>query len=322
MRSISRWGYTAIMGAWAGMTAAQVTETGMGNMLYCETLKGDFVVTGASTRIRDGAQTPTFNLTVAGIPAGADVVKAYANWSYLGNTPMPFNSIQIAGQAVTGQKSGEGNRDLVWGHDYAFAYTADVTSIIIANGTYQITGATDNVGANRIGEGLSIVVVYEDDNSVLREVNIYDGYTSTTTGNAEATLAFCNPFASDLKLFANALDGQKGLTDDFYVNNLWASDRFGLGGYEDAWQGNLGPGGPGRNYYDHIIGDASDFVSVGDTQIKFETDGFDDDLIRTDAIGHSFAAVSFQPVPEPATIVAMSLGVAALCRRRKIGGVS
>lgn len=303
------------------VASCQVAETGLGNMLYCDTLQGDFVVAGASTRIRDGAQTPTFNLNVAGIPNGATVVAAYANWSYLGNTPQPFNNIFLGGQLVTGQKSGEGNRDLVWGHDYAFAYTADVTSIITGNATYQVQGATDNVSANRIGEGISIVVVYELATAVLKEVNVYDGYTSTTTGDAEATLAFCNPYASNIKLFLNALDGQEELTDDFYVNNLYASDRFGLGGFENAWRGKLGPGASGRNYYDHILGDASDFVSLNDTDIRIDTDGFDDDAVRTDAIGHSFAAVSFQPVPEPGTIAVIILGLSALCRRKRSRGV-
>ncbi len=313
-------------GLWAGAlvasVGAQVSETGMGNMIFCDTLRGDFVVAGASTRIRDGAQSPTFNLTVAGIPNGADVVAAYANWSYLGNTPMPFNSIVVAGQAVTGQKSGEGNRDLVWGHDFAFSYTADVTSLIFGNGSYSISGATDSTGANRIGEGISLVVIYEDPSSALREINVYDGYTSTTTGEGKATLAFCNPFGSELRLFANALDGQKTLTDDFYVNNWLVSDQLGLGGQENAWQGKLGPGAVGQNFYDHVYGDVSSFATVGDTELTFETDGFDDDLIRTDAIGHSFAAVSFQPVPEPTTIVAVSLGLAALFRRRRQGSRS
>jgi hypothetical protein len=300
------------------VSRAQLSETGLGNVLYCNTIAGDFTVAGASTRVRDGDQTNPFALNVNTIPGGATVVAAYANWSYMGNNPQANNTILVNGTPVTGAKSGEGNRDLVWGMDYGFAYTADVTSLFTANGTYTVQGATDSTGAQRIGEGISVVIVYESSGAPTKEVNVYDGYTSTTTGDANGTLQFCLEYASDATLFLNGLDGQTTFTDEFFVNSQFASDQFGLGGASNAWQGTLGPGVAGRNYYDHALGNADAFMTAGDTSLTFQTIGFDmAGTAYTDAIGHSFAAMSFVPVPEPLSLLAFA-PIAALAARRRI----
>lgn len=299
---------------------SQVTETGFGNVVYCNTVAGDFTVAGASTRVRDGDQTNPFTLNVNTIPGGATVVAAYANWSYMGNNPQANNTILVNGTPVTGAKSGEGNRDLVWGHDYGFAYTADVTSLFTANGNYTIQGATDSSSAQRIGEGLSVVIVYEQTGAIEKEVSVYDGYTSTTTGDAEGTMNFCQAYDSDATFFLNGIDGQTIFTDDFFVNGQYASDSFGLGGSQNAWQGNLGPGVAGRNYYDHAYGDADAFLAQGDTSMTFQTIGFDyAGAFYTDAIAHSFGAVSFAPVPEPGLLLAFGGLAAAALRRRRTG---
>lgn len=294
----------------------QPLETGLGNRIYSDKIKGDFVVAGASSRIRQGVQTTDFTVAVAGIPMGATIVKAFANWSYLTNNATAANTILINDNPVTGQKSGEGARDLMWGFDKAAAYTADVTNLITGNGNLTIKGATDPSSGIRIGEGISIATIYRLDSLAEKEVNVYDGYTSTTTGDAFGTLNFARAYASDMKLFVNALDGQAIFSDDFYVNGRYASELPGLGGSANAWRGTLGPGGPGDNYYDHFVGDVSTFTNPNDMSITVETDGFDEPGPFTDAIGHSFAAVSFKPVPEPATLAVLGLGLAAFLRRR------
>lgn len=297
----------------------QVLQTGMGNVLYCDEVNGDFVTVGASTRTASyqGAQTPTFDLSVNSIPANATVVKAIANWSYLGNAAPAINNIQIDGQAVQGNLSGEGQRDLVWGFEKAFAYTADITNIVNGNDVYRVTGATDNLGASRIGEGLSIVLVYSLAGAPLREVSIYDGYTSTTTADGSAELNFCNEYTGgDLHFFANALDGQVEFQDNFQVNGMDVNGALGTEPAPNAFMGNLGPGFPGENFYDHAEGDASTFVAANSFSMTYRTLGFDDiNQSDLDAIGHSFAAVSFQVVPEPSTIALLACGLASLTRR-------
>src|SRR5689334_11979905 len=69
---------------------AQATETGFGTVLYSNDVEGDFVVGSNNTReFHDAgdntanggtatAQSSPFNIVLSGIPAGANVIKAFA----------------------------------------------------------------------------------------------------------------------------------------------------------------------------------------------------------------------------------------------------
>ncbi|MBN1796799.1 MAG: PEP-CTERM sorting domain-containing protein [Sedimentisphaerales bacterium] len=298
-------------------TIVLADETGMGpNPIYTATLKGDFVVAGASTRIYSGApQTEPFSVNISGVPNGSQIVKAYANWSYLTDSPNGGGeaSITINGSPVTGNLTGQGD-DLCWGRDYAAAYTADVTSLILGggNGVYTIGSATDDASSGGIGEGFSLLLVYGNEASILKEINVYSGYThkASSSETATATYDFLNSYnGGPAHFFINALDGQNA-GDDFYINGILASGLIpGTGGPGDAWLGDLGPGASGTNYYDHAEGDASGFMIIGDMSLLAVTTG------GSDCIGHTFGAIAF--TPEPATMVLLSLGGMAVIRRRK-----
>lgn len=298
----------------------QSLQTGMGNLLFCENIQGDFATVGASTRtaLYDGAQSMAFPLHVGSIPNGARVVAAYANWSYLANNPADSNLIFINGMPVLGDLRGKGERDLAWGFEHAAAYTADVTDIFQQNATYTVVGATDDVTEQRIGEGISVVMVYELAGASTKEVSVYDGYTSSMTSDGSAQLNFCNEYAGGpLHFFTNALDGQLIYEDNFQINSMDVNGGLGTGVAPNAWRGSLGPGAVGHNFYDHAEGDASTWVGAGSMSMTYRTLGFDNiGANGADAIGHSFAAVAFQPVPEPGTLLALTLGFAGLVARR------
>lgn len=290
-----------------------------GPMFYTQ-VEGDFVVGGASSRVRDGGVVgDTVTVSLTGIPAGATVVQAFANWSYMGDLLYSTNDVSVDGTAVTGTLAGYGENDLVWGYDYGMSYTADVSGLVTGNGDYDFRGIVDDRGKEWIGEGVSIVAVYRLDGMANRAVHIYHGYMSTTSGDSEASLGFNSAYeGGDAHFFTNAIDGQEGFTDDFLFNGTVASDDFGLSGFGNAFQGDLGLGPRDYNYYDHAEGDASAYMDVGDMNVRYKTEGFTNNgSLYTDAIGHSMAAVSFGVVPEPSLLLAAGLGLAALARQRR-----
>src|SRR5262245_34946031 len=101
--------YSALCAVLLASRFSHATETGFGpTPIYSADLHGDFVVAGAYTRV-SGVSTPQttpFSVTLAGIPAGATVVKAYANWSYQtlsANTNAAVESaLKINGNLVAG----------------------------------------------------------------------------------------------------------------------------------------------------------------------------------------------------------------------------
>ena len=166
-----------------GGAAGGATETGLGpDHFYSVVLHGDYVVAGASTRVRSGAQqVEPFVLMVKGIPCerNAVVKKVFANWSYLtvGHPAEPGHEglaeIKINDVSVSAEYTAVATSDLCWGDppewdpDHTVAYHADVTGIFDdtawawGNGHYVIEGAVDE--GDHIGEGISILVVYEAD---------------------------------------------------------------------------------------------------------------------------------------------------------------
>lgn len=180
-----------------------VTETGLGpDPFLSVTLTGDFVVGGSNTRIsypvvdpwssgpKPPPQIDLFVVTITGIPpSGSTIVQAFANWSYLANEanePPPkyqqeLAEITINGNAVTGELTGDASNTLCWSYtSRTIAYTADVTTIVNqvgGNGTYSIGGAVDEAGA--LGEGFSLLIIYENAALPLTQINVYSGMTIT-----------------------------------------------------------------------------------------------------------------------------------------------
>ncbi|MEP0846655.1 MAG: hypothetical protein HRF50_07505 [Phycisphaerae bacterium] len=292
--------------------AALAAETGFsGGPYYSTVVNGDYAVTGSSTRSSSTGQPDPFSMDVTNVPAGASVVKAFASWSHLTNDPLdPANAaIEINATPVTGALVGYGDPDLCWGLSYGASYVADVTSIVTGNGTYRIGGATDDFSTGALGEGITLLLIY-DDGSAAKVVDVFAGYTGNTSnpsGPAVGAWTFSSAYAGgSAHFFVNGLDGQFA-DDDFLINSMDASALSG-GTPTDAWQGLIGPGGAGSNYYDHAEGDIASYLSAGDTGLELISGTPD-----FDCVGHSFGALSY--VPEPASLVILALGALALRRR-------
>ena len=166
----------AALAVLATASMAEAAETGFGPApLFSATLTGDFSVASSSTRQAGAltAQSDPFGVTLSGIPAGATIVKAYANWSYQSNLPGTSTEANIVfnGTPISGSLTGSGTPDLNWGFSATSAYTADVTSLVSAaggNGLYTITGAVDDAVGGGLGEGFSLLTVWSDPSAPLR----------------------------------------------------------------------------------------------------------------------------------------------------------
>ncbi len=310
-----------------GAASLAGAQANVANVIESRQVRGDFVTTGASTRVLGGAQLENFELVLADIPVGATVVSAYANWSYLSNNEDQAAEAQIFinGQSVLGTESGRAEPDLLWNRDFTVGYTANITDLVTGNGSYIINSATDEPsgGVGALGEGISILAIYELPNAAMKQVNVYDGMWTTTSDSGPWTLNLPGPYEDrGAHLFTNALDGQDIFSDDWLINSQTASQLL-PGGATNAWRGELGPGGIGQNYYDHFDGEVGAFMFPGMTSFTLETYGFtNQDPLYTDTVGHSFAALSYGAVPEPASVLAILLGLGGIARKTRRGAKS
>jgi hypothetical protein len=295
---------------------ASASETGMGPAaIYSQNVTGDFVVAGNNTR-QFGvttAQTNPFNIVLSGIPAGASVIQAYANWQYQTNAPGAASeaNILVNGNGVTGALTGVAAPDFNWGHTNSDAYTADITSLVTGNGTYTITGAVDSATTvGSYGEGMSILAVWSKAGSPVKNVDVYSGLTSNTGGTATAIYGFDTPYnGGPANFFINALDGQ-AFADQGLINGVNITGLAGIGPIGNTWEGLVGSD-PTDNMYDQATGDVSPYMNFGDASLTLQT------TLIGDYIGHSFGAISFSAVPEPTAMAIGLVGASfALLRRR------
>lgn len=310
------YGFSIALLAGLGL-AAHATEAGLVTLSQFRT-NGDFVVGSNSSR-QFGAPTPQgdpFDITIAGIPNGATVQRAWINWSYMTNFPgeSTENTITVNGNQVTAAFTDTGTVDLNWGFNYGVGYTADITNLITGNNTYRIGSAVDDPGTGGIGEGATILAVWTMAGAPLKAINVYNGYTSTSTSDCKPTLNFLDPYTGGAaNFFVNALDGQSIFTDRFDINGIDSSALVG-GAAGNAWQGKTGPGAT-DNMYDAFSGDIQGArLAVNSTSMNFQTIGFSNGYVLpgtnfTDDIGHTFSALSYTTtVPEPGTLAAWLLG--------------
>ena len=312
---------SCIIGLSAISSRSMATEVGLVTLSQFRT-NGDYVVGSNSSR-QFGAPTPQtdpFNIALAGIPAGATIQRAWINWSYLSNFPNESteNTIQVNGNNVTAQFADTGTPELNWGFDYGVGYTADITNLVTGNGNYSIASAVDDPGTGGIGEGATILAVWQKAGSPLKAINVYNGYTSTSTSDCNPTLNFIDPYTGGVaNFFVNALDGQSIFTDRFDINGIDSSVLVG-GVAGNAWQGKRGPAAT-DNMYDAYNGDIQGArLAVNSNSMTFQTLGFSNGYNPpgsnyTDCIAHSFAAMSYTTaVPEPSTWFAWGVGLLSI----------
>jgi hypothetical protein len=275
-------------------------ETGLSPAFPAITAPGvDFAATGVSTRVvgLNAPQAEPFVLMGPVLPRGCSETLTLVQWTFLHNFGSPAaHTITFNGVPVVGTKTGFGQPDLCWialgsGTSYTAVLPAGLT---VFGGPNTVAGATDGMlgplGTTSRGEGFDILTVYECPGEPLRVVEVYTGYTSTTSGTAPVALPFTHPFLGcGLHFFTNAMDGQSG-PDSFFVNGVDVSGLIpGTTGPGNAWAGLLGawPVPPTNWLHDHADGDVSTWVLAGSLSMTMgSVDG-------GDCVGHSLAAVSY-----------------------------
>ncbi|MDX2018513.1 MAG: hypothetical protein SFY95_12850 [Planctomycetota bacterium] len=291
----------ALTVALAGLATTALAQVGP-NAFYSANVRGDFAAGGWSTRGNAAS-----NVNLAGV--GGGVVRAFAVWNFLSNNALGAageNSIIINGNAVNAFMGATGAPDLCWGFNGVNTYVADVTGIVLGNGVYNVNGAQD--GAGRLGEGVSIVAVWDNGTGPTRTVDLFHGIANNvpTSGFALSTINFSGVYGGGPAHFlANALDGQFA-GDEFVINNSGPLGGIypGTGAPGDAAQGALG------GLYDHFDGDASPYMNLGDTSMRFGTT-----LPFGDCVGHTLAAISY--IPTPGAIALLGIGGIVAGRRRR-----
>ena len=149
---------------------------------------GNLTSVGKSFSAReDGIVDPSVDLVLTTVPATALVVRARIYWTVIGT---PFPTLTFAGTSVTGIEIGQ-TPDTCWGRGNNFAYQADVTSLVTANGTFTASNLI-SATTGPDGQGISLVVVYADSADTRNNlVQINDGaigfVTSGATSSSTAT---------------------------------------------------------------------------------------------------------------------------------------
>jgi hypothetical protein len=299
-----------------------ICESGLGGAPFLEPTGpgADFVAVGAATaRTVAGpgvAPTEPFALVLPALPAGAVWVDTIVAWSWLhwGVAAPAADTIRIGGVPVNGGLCGTGEPFICWFPDaHGSSYVAQLGPGALPLGVpLPVEDATDRpIGApfpTFLGEGLTVVLVYEAPDTTPRTVQLWCGYTSTESdqtlsSQAIADLALAYPFAgTDLHLLLNAFDGHSsgGAGDTTTLQGIPVGGVLaGTGTPSDTWQGLLGLGAS-NNLYDHLDDDVSSMVGWQDPVLAIRTQSLGD------CLGHTFAAASYPVVPLSTDVAGVS----------------
>jgi hypothetical protein len=158
-----------------GDTSATATTTASGDCLNYEAqvfavgptaawTQGGYAADGVALRNRGSGA-----ITIAGIPVGSTVKKAYLYWNIL-NPSNPGGAMSFNGVSAPGTMFKAGG-DPCWGGGTSWAFRADVTTLVPGNGVFTVsgypTGSTtgtnpwDTPSPNPMAEGASLLVFFE-----------------------------------------------------------------------------------------------------------------------------------------------------------------
>src|SRR5262249_50027420 len=225
------------------------------------------------------------DITISGIPANSKVVHAFLYWDVLADGPNP--SLAMAtfnGKPILGDYIGAGG-DPCWGSGGNFAYRADVTKMVMGNGTFHLAGFAsfykdggtpfDTLGADwpptdPMAEGATLIVFYYNKTSPAMDMVLVEGtdefdsaYQLTVSGFLAADPAKTPNFKALYTSFGG--DGQSvvpgpggpqpscaaGEEIDFNGTPISFSD----------WDGSDGP----NQLWDTHTHDVSNLIMAGDT---------------------------------------------------------
>lgn len=152
----------------------------------------------ASGKIAYRCPTPSgyspVQLTIAGIPTGATIVKAflYTTTGYTGVIPSvirdTFTTPSLTSHVVTPLNVGAGG-DKNWGETGNYTTRADVTAYVTGNGIYKAAAST----TNNETDGFTLLVIYSTGTGVTGNIFLYDGIIAPRTANSSSTVFLPNP---------------------------------------------------------------------------------------------------------------------------------
>ncbi len=197
-----------------------------------------------------GTADPSVDLTIANLPAGAQILTARLYWTVIGT---PFPTVTFENTSVTGVEIGQ-TPDTCWGIGNNFMYRADVTPLITGNATYV---ASDLLSVEAIapdGQGISLVIVYKDPADLRNNyVGISDG--ASVSGGATLMTGFTVGVGFDAATVTTLVaDGQPAPDDVQYQGQ-----SFGGG---DAYPGINGA------MWDNRIDNITSVLAGGETSVS------------------------------------------------------
>jgi hypothetical protein len=193
------------------------------------------VSAGVQTRNADPSpQTAIGSIALPAGPAAGNIVWAGLYWVILGNSA-PSNSVTLNGVAVSPIQLGVTGSPC-WPERYAYAYVADVTSLVAA-GANTVAGLDDSGVLARAFEsdGASLVVIYQDTGSAACEIIVTDGndlLNSVGEVIDNALPVTCGNGVAASLTFLGA-DGQTGVHGYAPDEQLWNGSP--LTANHDAW---------------------------------------------------------------------------------------
>lgn len=220
------------------------------------TQAGDYSAHGVGMRNTGGSGA----ITVADIPAGSTVTHAYLYWAVLDNSSNPlFDNGVFNGTPISGVSIGT-DQDPCWPVTMAFAFRADVTSLVFpgGNGAYSLTGFGQG-SPTALNEGATLVILYTDPAAVQnRDIVIYNGAdTINESVSSVSTTMTVPPVGTppDARTSYIVADGQEPGSDETLFNGNVID--------VDAFQGSDGPLWDTDTYDTQI----TPYVASGDTSV-------------------------------------------------------